>query len=87
MPWGGGRLEQREKTKWLLRKSHLPIDLLPRRSDPDVTVRGAARERVASPLVARGYLPKEARGDPAAIGVVIEVVLSDLELELEQERF
>jgi hypothetical protein len=38
-------------------------------------------------LVARGHLPKEARGDSAAIGVAIEVVLSDLELELEQERF
>jgi hypothetical protein len=38
-------------------------------------------------LVARGYLPKEARGDPAAIGVAIEVVLSDLELEVEQDKF
>jgi hypothetical protein len=33
------------------------------------------------------HLPKEARGNPAAIGVAIEVVLLDLELELEQERF
>jgi hypothetical protein len=37
-------------------------------------------------LIARGYLPKEARGDSRAIGVAMEVLLSDLELELEQER-
>jgi hypothetical protein len=30
-------------------------------------------------LVARGYLPKEACGDPSAIGAAIEVVFSDLE--------
>jgi hypothetical protein len=38
-------------------------------------------------LVARGYLPEEARGDPAAIKAAIEVVISDLAFELEQERF
>jgi hypothetical protein len=37
-------------------------------------------------LVARGYLPEEARGDPAAIKVAIEVVISDLAFELVQER-
>ena len=37
-------------------------------------------------LVARGYLPEEAGGDPAAIKVAIEVVISDLAFELEQER-
>ena len=38
-------------------------------------------------LVAGGYLPEEARGDPAAIKAAIEVVISDLAFELEQERF
>jgi hypothetical protein len=37
-------------------------------------------------LVARGYLPEEARGDPAAIKAAIEGVISDLAFELEQER-
>ena len=38
-------------------------------------------------LVTRGYLPEEARGDPAAIKAAIEGVISDLAFELEQERF
>jgi hypothetical protein len=38
-------------------------------------------------LVARGYLPEEARVDPVAIKAAIEVVISDLAFELEQERF
>jgi hypothetical protein len=46
-----------------------------------------ANESGVEALVARGYLPKEARGDPAAIGVAIGVVLSDLELEVEQDRW
>jgi hypothetical protein len=37
-------------------------------------------------LVAGGYLPEEARGDPVAIKAAIEVVISDLAFELEQER-
>jgi len=37
-------------------------------------------------LVARGYLPEEARGDPVAIKAAIEGVISDLAFELEQER-
>ena len=37
-------------------------------------------------LVVRGYLPEEARGDPAAIKAAIEGVISDLAFELEQER-
>ena len=37
-------------------------------------------------LVARGYLPEEARGDPVAIKAAIEIVISDLAFELEQER-
>ena len=37
-------------------------------------------------LVARGYLPEEARSDPAAIKAAIEVVVSDMAFELEQER-
>jgi hypothetical protein len=37
-------------------------------------------------LVAGGYLPEEARGDPVAIKGAIEVVVSDLAFELEQER-
>jgi hypothetical protein len=37
-------------------------------------------------LVARGYLPEEARDDPVAIKTAIEVVISDLAFELEQER-
>jgi hypothetical protein len=37
-------------------------------------------------LVTRGYLPEEARRDPVAIRAAIEVVLSDLAFELDQER-
>ena len=37
-------------------------------------------------LVARGYLPEEARDDPVAIKAAIVVVISDLAFELEQER-
>ena len=37
-------------------------------------------------LVARGYLPAEARGDPVAIKGAIEGLISDLAFELEQER-
>jgi hypothetical protein len=37
-------------------------------------------------LVAGGYLPEEARGDPVAIKAAIEVVISDMAFELEQER-
>jgi hypothetical protein len=37
-------------------------------------------------LVARGYLPEEARGDAVAIKGAIEGVVSDLAFELEQER-
>jgi hypothetical protein len=36
-------------------------------------------------LVARGYLPEEARNDPVAIKAAIEGVISDLAFELEQE--
>jgi hypothetical protein len=37
-------------------------------------------------LVAGGYLPEEARVDPVAIKAAIEIVISDLAFELEQER-
>ena len=37
-------------------------------------------------LAAGGYLPEEARGDPVAIKAAIEVVISDVAFELEQER-
>ena len=37
-------------------------------------------------LVARGYLPEEARDDPVAIKAAIVVLISDLAFELEQER-
>ena len=37
-------------------------------------------------LVAGGYLLEEARDDPVAIKAAIEVVISDLAFELEQER-
>jgi hypothetical protein len=43
-------------------------------------------ENEVAALVVRGYLPEEARGDPAAIKAAIEVVISDLAFELEQER-
>jgi hypothetical protein len=43
-------------------------------------------ESEVSALVGRGYLPEEARGDPAAIKAAIEGVISDLAFELEQER-
>jgi hypothetical protein len=36
-------------------------------------------------MVAGGYLPEEARGDPMAIKTAVEVVLSDLAFELEQK--
>jgi hypothetical protein len=37
-------------------------------------------------LVAGGYLPEQARGDAVALKAAIEVVISDLVFELEQER-
>src|SRR5271155_1184211 len=37
-------------------------------------------------LLARGYLPEEARGDAVAIKGAIEGVISDLAFELEQDR-
>ena len=37
-------------------------------------------------LVARGYLPEEARGDAVAIKGAIEGVISDLAFELEQRQ-
>jgi hypothetical protein len=36
-------------------------------------------------LVARGYLPEEARGDAVAIKGAIEGVISDMAFELQQE--
>jgi hypothetical protein len=36
-------------------------------------------------LVAKGYLPEGARGDPVAIKAAIEGVISDLAFELELE--
>ena len=38
-------------------------------------------------LVARGYLPEEARGDPVAIKGAIEVVISDMAFEQQQETW
>jgi hypothetical protein len=43
-------------------------------------------ESEVAALVARGYLPEEARGDPVAIKAAIEGLISDLAFELEQER-
>ena len=40
-----------------------------------------------SALVAKGYLPEEARGDSKAIKSAIEALVSDLVFELEQQRF
>jgi hypothetical protein len=40
-----------------------------------------------SALVAKGYLPEEARSDPKAIKAAIEGLISDLSFELEQQRF
>jgi hypothetical protein len=37
-------------------------------------------------LVGRGFLPEEARVDPLAIKAAVEVVISDLAFEVEQER-
>jgi hypothetical protein len=37
-------------------------------------------------LVARGYLPEEARDDPVAIKAAIVVVISDLAFELEEQE-
>jgi hypothetical protein len=42
-------------------------------------------ENEVSALVARGYLPVEARGDAMAIKAAIEGVVSDLAFELEEE--
>jgi hypothetical protein len=36
--------------------------------------------------VAGSYLPEDARGDLVAIKAAIEIVISDLAFELEQER-
>jgi hypothetical protein len=43
-------------------------------------------ESEVAALVARGYLPEEARDDPLAIKAAIVVVISDLAFELDQER-
>jgi hypothetical protein len=43
-------------------------------------------ENEVGALVARGYLPEEARGEPVAIKAAIEGLISDLAFELEQER-
>jgi hypothetical protein len=43
-------------------------------------------ESEVAALVARGYLPEEARSDAVAIRGAIEGVISDLAFELEQER-
>jgi hypothetical protein len=44
-------------------------------------------ESEVAALVAGGYLPEETRDDPATIKAAIEVVISDLAFELEQDRF
>ena len=43
-------------------------------------------ENDVAALVARSYLPDEARHEPAAIKAAIEVLMSDLVFELESER-
>jgi len=40
-----------------------------------------------SALVAKGYLPEEARSDSRAIKAAIEALVSDLAFELEQQVF
>jgi hypothetical protein len=40
-----------------------------------------------SALVAKGYLPEEARSDNKAIKSAIEALISDLAFELEQQAF
>jgi hypothetical protein len=40
-----------------------------------------------SALVAKGYLPEEARSDSKAIKAAIEALLSDVAFELEQQAF
>jgi hypothetical protein len=40
-----------------------------------------------SALVAKGYLPEEARSDSKAIKSAIEALISDLAFELEQQAF
>jgi len=84
------------KRSWKKLYLALPLDLPPRRNDPGVTGRrrrgtryitvGVNEGEVAA-LVAGRYLSEEARGDPAAIKAAIEVVISDLAFELEQDRF
>ena len=49
-------------------------------------ITGDVNESEIAALVARGYLPQEARDDPVAIKAAIVVVISDLAFELEQER-
>jgi hypothetical protein len=44
-----------------------------------------ARREIAA-LVARGYLPEEARDDPVAIKAAIQGLVSDLAFELEQDK-
>ena len=40
-----------------------------------------------SALVAKGYLPEEARSDSKAIKAAVEALISDLAFELEQQEF
>ena len=98
LPWGGGRPEQREKTEVVIKEVAStppsgPSSATERsRSYRQRSYRGTrcitveVNESGIGALVARGYLPEGARGDPAAIKIGIEVVLSDLVFELEQER-
>jgi hypothetical protein len=98
LPWGGGWPEQREKTEVVMKEVASIPSARPssatersrryrqrrRKGTRCITVQ--VNENGIGALIARGYLPKEARGDSRAIGVAMEVLLSDLELELEQER-
>ena len=45
------------------------------------------KESDVGALIARGYLTEEAHGDPVAIKAAVELVISDLAFELEQERW
>jgi hypothetical protein len=44
-------------------------------------------ESEISAMVAKGYLPEEARSDGKAIKLAIEILISDLAFELEQQRY
>jgi hypothetical protein len=57
-----------------------------RRREETRRVKVDANDSGIAALVGRGFLPEEARVDPLAIKAAVEVEISDLAFEVEQER-